>query len=249
MTGVKICGLSTPEAVRAALDGGAAYLGFVFFARSPRNVAPNLAARLAAPARRRADIVGQVGLVGFMFFAASPRDVAPDLAGRLAAPARGRAKIVAVTVDADDAALDRIMRELNPDLIQLHGRETPARAAAVAQRTGVGLIKALPVAEAADIDAAAGYDGLVEHLMFDAKPPPAADRPGGLGAAFDWSLLAGRRFARPHFLAGGLDPWNVAEAIAQSGAPLVDVSSGVERGAGLKDPGLIAAFLDAVRRA
>jgi phosphoribosylanthranilate isomerase len=212
MTGVKICGLSTPEAVRAALDGGAGYLGFVFFARSPRNVAPNLAARLAAPAR-------------------------------------GRAKIVALVVDADDAALDEVTAALAPDLIQLHGRETPARAAAIAQRTGVGLIKALPVAEAADIDPAAGYDGLVEHLMFDAKPPPAADRPGGLGAAFDWSLLAGRRFARPHFLAGGLDPWNVAEAIAQSGAPLVDVSSGVERGAGLKDPGLIAAFLDAVRRA
>jgi phosphoribosylanthranilate isomerase len=212
MTGVKICGLSTPEAVRVALDGGAGWLGFVFFARSPRNV----------PA---------------------------DLASRLAAPARGRAKIVALVVDADDAALDEITAALAPDLIQLHGRETPARAAAIARRTGKGLIKALPVAEASDLDAAAGYDGLVEHLMFDAKPPPAADRPGGLGAAFDWSLLAGRRFERPHFLAGGLDPWNVADAIVQSGAPLVDVSSGVERGAGLKDPGLIAAFLDAVRRA
>lgn len=211
MTGVKICGLSTPEAVRAALDGGAGYLGFVFFGRSPRNVAP-------------------------------------DLAARLARPARNHARIVALVVDPDDAALDEITAALSPDLIQLHGRETPARAAAIAQRTGVGLIKALPVAEAADIDAAAGYDGLVEHLMFDAKPAPAAERPGGLGAAFDWSLLAGRRFARPHFLAGGLDPWNVAEAIAQSGAPLVDVSSGVERGAGLKDAGLIAAFLDAVRR-
>ena len=212
MTGVKICGLSTPEAVRAALDGGAGYLGFVFFRRSPRNVAP-------------------------------------DLAARLAQPARGRAKIVALVVDADDAALDEITTAFEPDLIQLHGRETPGRAAAIAKRAGVGLIKAMPVSEASDIDAAESYDGLVEHLMFDAKPPPAADRPGGLGAAFDWSLLAGRRFARPHFLAGGMDPWNVATAIAQSGAPLVDVSSGVERGVGLKDPGLIAAFLDAVRRA
>jgi phosphoribosylanthranilate isomerase len=212
MTGVKICGLSTPETVSAALDGGAGYLGFVFFARSPRNVAP-------------------------------------DLAARLAAPARGRARIVALVVDPDDAALDEIIAALKPDLVQLHGRETPARAAAIARRTGAGLIKALPVAEPGDVDAAGGYDGLVEHLMFDAKPAAAADRPGGHGAVFDWSLIAGRRFERPHFLAGGLDPWNVAEAIAQSGAPLVDVSSGVERGAGLKDPGLIAAFLDAVRRA
>ncbi|HEY5006963.1 MAG TPA: phosphoribosylanthranilate isomerase [Caulobacteraceae bacterium] len=212
MTVTKICGLSTPETVRAALDGKA-------------------------------------GFVGFMFFAASPRVVAPDLAGRLAAPARGGAKIVAVTVDADDAALDRIMRELNPDLIQLHGRETPNRVREVALRTGVGMIKVVPVADAGDVDAARAYDGLVDHLMFETKPAPDAERPGGLGQPFDWSLIAGRRFERPHFLAGGLDPWNVVEAVQQSGAPMVDVSSGVERGAGLKDPGLISAFLDAVRRA
>jgi phosphoribosylanthranilate isomerase len=212
MTVVKICGLSTPETVTAALDGKA-------------------------------------GLIGFMFFAASPRAVAPDLAGRLAAPARGRAKIVAVTVDADDAVLDRIMRELSPDLIQLHGRETPNRAREIAQRTGAGVIKVIPVAVAGDVDVARAYDGLVDHLMFETKPPPDAERPGGLGQAFDWSLIAGRRFERPHFLAGGLDPWNVAEAIQASGAPMVDVSSGVERGAGLKDAGLISAFLDAARRA
>jgi phosphoribosylanthranilate isomerase len=208
----KICGLSTPETVRAALEGGAAF-------------------------------------VGFNFFAPSPRSVAPDLAGRLAAPVRGKAKIVAVTVDADDAFLDRIMSELAPDLVQLHGRETPNRAQEVARRTGVGVVRALPVSSAADIDAARAFDGLVDHLMFDAKPAPDADRPGGLGEPFDWSLLAGRRFERPHFLAGGLNPWNVAEAITASGTPMVDVSSGVERGAGLKDPGLISAFLDAARRA
>jgi phosphoribosylanthranilate isomerase len=212
MTVAKICGLSTPETVRAALDGKAAF-------------------------------------IGFMFFAASPRVVAPDLAGRLAAPARGRTKIVAVTVDADDAALERIVRELNPDLIQLHGRETPNRAREIAQRTGAGVIKVVPVADASDVDAARAYDGLVDHLMFETKPAADAERPGGLGLTFDWSLIAGRRFERPHFLAGGLDPWNVAEAVQQSGAPMVDVSSGVERGAGLKDPGLISAFLDAVRRA
>ena len=208
----KICGLSTPEAVDAVLVGGAAYLGFAFFERSPRNVTPELAARLAAPAR-------------------------------------GKTKIVALVVDPDDATLDRITTLLRPDLIQLHGRETPQRASAIAARAGVGVIKVLPVSDASDFDAAGGYDGLVEHLMFDAKPPKDADRPGGLGTAFDWSLMEGRRFQRPHFLAGGLDPWNVSEAIKASGAPLVDVSSGVERGAGLKDPGLIATFLDAVRRA
>ena len=212
MTETKICGLSTPETVAAALDGGAAF-------------------------------------VGFNFFEASPRAVAPDLAARLAAPARGRAKVVAVVVDPDDAAVDRITTSLAPDLIQLHGRETPARAREIALRTGAGVIKVLPVATALDIDTANAFDGLVEHLMFDTKPSPDDDRPGGLGRAFDWTLLAGRRYQRPHFLAGGLDPWNVAEAIRLSGAPLVDVSSGVERGAGLKDAGLISAFLDAVRRA
>jgi phosphoribosylanthranilate isomerase len=212
MTPVKICGLSTPETVRAALDGGAAY-------------------------------------VGFLFFDASPRNIAPEDAGRLAAPARNRAKVVAVTVDADDAALDRIMATLKPDFIQLHGRETPARAREVGQRTGAGVIRALPVAESRDLDAAKDFESVVDHLMFDAKPPKDATRPGGFGATFDWGLLAGRRFERPWFLAGGLDPWNVAEALNLTHAPLVDVSSGVERGAGLKDPALISAFLDAVRRA
>jgi phosphoribosylanthranilate isomerase len=212
MTQAKICGLSTPETVEAALAGKAAF-------------------------------------VGFMFFAASPRAIAPDAAGRLATPARNKAKIVAVTVDTDDAALDLIMAQLKPDLIQLHGRETPARARDIAQRTGAGIIKVLPVSEASDLDAASAFDGLVDHLMFDAKPPKDADRPGGLGTSFDWSLTAGRRFERPWLLAGGLDPWNVGEAVRLSGAPLVDVSSGVERGAGLKDPALISAFLEAVRRA
>jgi phosphoribosylanthranilate isomerase len=212
MPDVKICGLSTPETVRAALDGQAAFIGFMFFDKSPRNIAP-------------------------------------DLAARLAAQARGKAKVVAVTVDPDDASLDRIAAVLRPDLIQLHGNETPQRAAQIAARTGAGVIKVLPISESSDIDAAGAYDGLVDHLMFEGKPPKDAERPGGIGASFDWSLLAGRRFERPWFLAGGLDPWNLAEAVRLSGAGLVDVSSGVERGAGLKDPGLISAFLDAARRA
>jgi phosphoribosylanthranilate isomerase len=111
------------------------------------------------------------------------------------------------------------------------------------------VIKAFSVSSASDVDQAAAFDGVAEHLMFDARPVEGSALPGGTGARFDWSLLAGRRFSRPHFLAGGLDPWNVAEAVRASGAPLVDVSSGVERGPGLKDPALITAFLDAVKRA
>jgi phosphoribosylanthranilate isomerase len=208
----KICGLSTPETVDAALAGGAAF-------------------------------------VGFMFFPTSPRAIEPDSAARLARPARGKAKIVAVTVDPNDALIDRLVTILNPDLIQLHGHETPGRAREIAGRSGVGVIKALAISTAEDLDRAAEFEGVVDFLMFDAKPPAAANRPGGLGLSFDATLLAERRFGRPWFLAGGLDPWNVTDAIGVSGAPLVDVSSGVERGPGLKDPSLIQAFLEAVRRA
>jgi phosphoribosylanthranilate isomerase len=209
--GVKICGVSTPQAVSAALEGGAAYLGF-------------------------------------MFFPASPRNIAPEAAERLARPARGRAAVVAVTVDPDDVLLDRLTSLVRPDYIQLHGKESPRRVLEIAQWLGVGVIKALPAATAADVDLAAPYEDVADHLLFDAKPPPDATRPGGLGLSIDASILSGRRFQRPWFLAGGLDPWNVAAAIAASGAPMVDVSSGVERGPGLKDPALISSFLDAVRR-
>jgi phosphoribosylanthranilate isomerase len=208
----KICGVTTPEAARAALDGGAAYLGFMFFEKSPRHIAVEAAARLAEPVR-------------------------------------GKLKVVAVTVDPTDAEVDRIAKGLRPDLIQLHGRETPARAREVAQRSGVGVIKVVPVSDSADLAAAAAYEQVADHLMFEGKPPKDATRPGGLGAAFDWTLLSGRRFRRPWMLAGGLDPWNLAEAVRASGAPIVDVSSGVERGPGLKDPALITAFLDAARKA
>ncbi len=208
----KICGLTTPEAVAAALEGGAGYLGFVLFDKSPRAISAEAAARLAQPAR-------------------------------------GRAKIVALLVDPDDALLANTVKVLAPDMIQLHGRETPARAAAVRQISGLDTIKAVGVSDASDVQAALVYDGAVDHLMFDAKAPKDAERPGGHGAPFDWTLLEGVKPQRQWFLAGGLDPWNVGEALRLSRAPLVDVSSGVERGPGLKDPGLIAAFLDAVRRA
>lgn len=213
MTTAKICGLTTPDAVRAAVDGGASHVGFMFFAKSPRNIAPDAAARLAPPARAR------------------------------------NVRIVAVAVDPTDNEVEAIVSGLRPDLIQLHGKETPARAREVGRRSGCGIIKVVPVSESSDVAAAAAYETVAEHLMFETKPPKDADRPGGLGVPFDWTLLAGRRFARPWFLAGGLDPWNAAAAIAASGAPMLDVSSGVERGPGLKDPALITAFLDAVRRA
>jgi phosphoribosylanthranilate isomerase len=184
-----------------------------------------------------------------MFFAKSPRNIAPDAANRLAPPARAAGvKIVAVTVDPTNNQIDAIMAGLGPDLIQLHGKEPPARVREIAQRTGSGIIKVIAVGEASDVDAARVYEPLVEHLMFETRPPKDADRPGGLGVTFDWTLLKGRRFERPWFLAGGLNPWNVADAVAASGAPILDVSSGVERGPGLKDPALIQAFLDAARR-
>ncbi len=210
MTTAKICGLSTPETVRAALEGGASHLGFVHFPASPRHVALETAARLAEPAR-------------------------------------GRARVVALLVDPDNALLDATAATLAPDLIQLHGRETQARVREVGARTGVGVIKAVAVSEAADIEAARAYEAVAEHLMFDARPPPGSTRPGGMGARFDWALLAGRRFARTWFLAGGLDPFNVADAVKASGTPMVDVSSGVERGPGRKDAALIGDFLEAVR--
>jgi phosphoribosylanthranilate isomerase len=212
MANVKICGLSTPEAVSAAVDGGAAYLGFIFFEKSPRNLTPEAAARLVAPVRG------------------------------------GAVKTVAVTVDPDDALIDRLMATMKPDFIQAHGKETPARVRQIAERSGAGVIKAFSVSSASDVDQARAFETVAEQFLFDARPVEGSILPGGTGARFDWTLLEGRRFARPHFLAGGLDPWNVAEAIRVSGAPLVDVSSGVERGPGLKDPALITAFLDAVKR-
>jgi phosphoribosylanthranilate isomerase len=197
----------------------------------------------------QAALDGGAGFIGFMLFAASPRNVALADAERLARPARGRAKVVAVTVDPDDDLIDRIAAELAPDLIQLHGREPPARVRDVAARAGAGAVKAMAVESPEDLASARAYADVADYLMFDAQAPAGLGRPGGTGAAFDWSMLQGRRFDRPWFLAGGLTPWNVGEAVAASGASLVDVSSGVERGAGLKDPTLIRAFLEAAGRA
>ena len=138
---------------------------------------------------------------------------------------------------------------LKPDLIQLHGSETPARAELVRTLTGAGIIKALPIRVHEDFAEAVAWEPFADHLMFDARPPEGSDLPGGVGARFDWTLLADRAFRRPWFVAGGLTPDNVADALRISGAPAVDVSSGVETAPGVKDPALIAAFLEAARSA
>lgn len=204
----KICGLKSAEAVHAALEGGAAYVGFVFFAPSPR-------------------------------------DVGVEVAAGLAAPARGRARIVALAVDPDDAAVEAIVAGLKPDFLQLHGTESPQRVAAVKARWGVPVIKAIKVADRADLSQADAYDGTADLILFDAKPPPASVLPGGNGQTFDWGLLEGVR--RRYMLSGGLTPDNVADAIRQTKPYAVDVSSGVERRPGEKDIAAIRRFLAAVK--
>jgi len=207
---IKICGLKTAEAVAAALDGGATHIGFIFFPKSPRNVAP-------------------------------------EDAGRLRVAAHGRAKAVAVTVDADDAALDAIVAAMQPDMLQLHGKETPARVTAVRQRYGLPVIKALSVRDAQDVAAAVAYRGTADRLLLDAKPPAGSDLPGGNGVSFDWTLLKALDAGTDYLLSGGLDPENVAEAIRVADPPGLDVSSGVESAPGVKDLVRIAAFLRAAR--
>jgi phosphoribosylanthranilate isomerase len=186
--------------------------------------------------------------VGAVIFPKSPRHIAPADAAALFGAARGRAKVVAVVVDPDDALLEQIGQTLRPDFIQLHGNETLDRADAVRRLTSAGVIKALPIRSEADFAAVAAWEPVVDHLMFDAKPPEGSNLPGGVGHSFDWSLMSSRSFVRPWFLAGGLNPGNVREALAITAAPLVDVSSGVESAPGVKDADRIAAFIEAVHR-
>ena len=188
--------------------------------------------------------------VGLVAFDRSPRHLAPEDARRLLDQTGlmhdRRAKVVVVTVDPDDALLDALASHVAPDFIQLHGHETPERAAEVRQRTGAGIIKCLPVSGPDDLKPVAGWAGVADHLMFDARTPAEATLPGGMGLSFDWTLLRGVDLPRPWFLAGGLTPDNVTDAVRLSGAPMVDVSSGVERAPGVKEPALIRAFLQAV---
>jgi phosphoribosylanthranilate isomerase len=210
---IKICGLSQPDMLDAALEAGAAYVGLVFYEPSPRNVT-------IAQAQALAD------------------------------QARGRAAIVALTVDAPDALLRDIATRVRPDFLQAHGSETPDRVREMTELTGLPVIKAIKVREARDIGDARDYAGIAAMILFDARAPDTlADAlPGGNGIAFDWTLLKGEN-GSPFMLSGGLDCSNIAEAIRVTGAPDVDVSSGVERAPGVKDAALIRKFIETARAA
>jgi phosphoribosylanthranilate isomerase len=188
-------------------------------------------------------------MVGFVFFSKSPRHIDWATGRALGRQARGRATIAALSVDADDDTLKRIVEALSPDLMQLHGSETPARVKEIRQLFGRPTIKAIGVATHGDLAAAKTYEGVADHLLIDAKPPKGAALPGGNGRPFDWSLTRKFRPSLPWLLSGGLDPDTVEAAIALSGARGVDVSSGVESAPGVKDPARIRAFVAAARRA
>ena len=186
-------------------------------------------------------------LVGFVFFAPSPRNLGLELARTLGERVRGRAGKVALTVNANNHTLGDIVDALKPDMLQLHGKETPERVAVVRSRFGLPVMKALPIAERADLSPIREYAQVADRLIFDARAPQDATRPGGLGKPFDWTLLSGIDPGVPFMLSGGLDANNVAQALRITRAPGVDVSSGVERAPGEKDPDMIRAFIRAAR--
>ena len=188
-------------------------------------------------------------LVGFVFFAPSPRNLDDAAARALGARVKGRAGKVALSVDADDAALAAIVEALKPDMLQLHGVETPERVTALRARFGLPVMKAIPVAERKDLARIELYKKIADRLIVDARAPREATRPGGLGTPFDWTLLKGVDPGIPYMLSGGLDAGNVAEALRITRAPGVDVSSGVERAPGEKDADKIRAFIRAARAA
>jgi phosphoribosylanthranilate isomerase len=187
--------------------------------------------------------------VGFVFFPSSPRNLSFAKARQLAARVNGRAEKVALTVDADDAMLTNIIEALHPDMLQLHGKETPARVSAIHQRFGLPVMKVLAIESKADLDAIPLYTRAADRLLFDARAPCDATRPGGLGKPFDWHLLENLDISLPFVLSGGLNADNVAEALRITRAGGVDVSSGVESAPGRKDPDKIRAFIRAARSA
>jgi phosphoribosylanthranilate isomerase len=209
---VKICGLRSRAEVAAAADAGAAYIGMVFFPRSPRHLT-----------------VGDARWVA---------DGVPEGVLR-----------VALVVDADDAALEEILEQVPLDMLQLHGRESPERVAAVRERFRLPVMKAVGVADESDLSAIDEQARAADQILVDARPPRDSELPGGTGLSFDWRLIRGRRWSVPWMLAGGLKPENVAEAVRMTGATQVDVSSGVERAPGFKDHARIAAFVQAAMAA
>ncbi|MGH6836192.1 MAG: phosphoribosylanthranilate isomerase [Methylocella sp.] len=204
---------------------------------------------LATEASLDAALESGANMVGFVVFDRSPRHVSLELAENLGRRVAGRACKVLVTVDAGDALLAAAVKALDPGLVQLHGCESPERVAAIRARFGLPVMKAIGIFEEADLVRVPVFDGVADVLLFDAKPPRATGRPGGLGTSFDWSLLGGIETKKRWLLAGGLTASNVVEALAQTGAPGVDVSSGVESAPGVKDEAKIAAFIAAVRGA
>lgn len=201
---------------------------------------------LGTPATLAAALDAGADLVGFVHFAPSPRHLDWERARDLAAQVRGRAERVVLLVDPDDPTLRAALESVAPDLIQLHGREAPERVAAIRALAGRPVMKALGIGAPEDLARIADY-AAADRLLLDAKPPPGAMLPGGNGLPFDWRLIAGAQLPAGWMLSGGLRPATVAEALARTGAPAVDVSSGVETAPGVKDPDLIAAFVAAVR--
>ncbi len=208
MIAVKICGLRTQTDLSAAVEAGARYFGFVFFAKSPRNL----------------DL-------------AAARSLAEGVPAGLAR--------VALTVDPDDLFLDRLVSDVPLDMLQLHGKESPARVSEIKARYGLPVMKAVGIAEREDLAALDVFEEVADQILVDARPPRTSGLPGGNGLSFDWRLIAGRDWRCPWMLAGGLTPQNVAEAVAMTGARQVDVSTGVESAPGVKDAARIRAFVAA----
>ncbi len=186
-------------------------------------------------------------MVGFVFFAPSPRHLSLELARDLGRQTKRRALKVALTVDADDATLANIVEALQPDLLQLHGKETAARLRDIRQKFGLPVMKAIAVETSADLGSLPGFAAVADRILFDARAPKDATRPGGLGAVFDWHVLEKLDLQLPFMVSGGLYAGNVAEAVRVTRAGGVDVSSGVERAPGIKDPEMIRAFIRAAR--
>jgi phosphoribosylanthranilate isomerase len=202
---------------------------------------------LKTEAALHAALAGGASHVGFIFFRKSPRYVDPAEAGRLRRLAASRAKAVAVTVDADDETLDAIVSEMQPDLLQLHGSEPPARVSALKARYGLPAMKVFSVRTASDLEAISPYRGIADRFLFDAKPPVGSELPGGNGVAFDWSILAALEPEIDYLLSGGLNAANIVEALRIANPPGIDVSSGVESAPGVKEPALIAEFFRVIR--
>ncbi len=204
---------------------------------------------IRTPEALQAALAARADFIGFVFYPPSPRSLAPEVAAELAELARGRATLVALIVDADDALIERIVQSVDPDMLQLHGSETPGRAAEIRRRFGKPIVKAIKVETAGDAAQALAFADVASLILFDAKAPKdlAGALPGGNGLAFDWHLIDGVKDRVPFMLSGGLTPETVGAAIAATGATTVDVSSGVETAPGIKSPDLIRRFIVAAR--